>query len=317
MKTLITGGAGFIGSHLAEALVSAGDRVTVLDDLSTGSRGNLAPALATGACELVVGDVTDTAHVRSAATGKDRIFHLAAAVGVRLIVENPTRTLGVNLTGTEAVLAAAAETGARVLLASTSEVYGKSTALPFREDADLVLGPTCRPRWSYAASKIMDEFLALAWREQRGVSVVIPRLFNVVGPRQTGRYGMVVPRLVGQALAGGPLTVYGSGRQTRCFLHVRDLVPALMALMESKEAEGQVVNLGSGTEISIEDLARTILHVTESKADIRHVSFEDAYGQGFEDMDRRVPDLTRAQDLIGFRATVDIETIIRDVAAAL
>ena len=313
MRALITGGAGFIGSHLAEELLKRGDEVTIIDDLSTGSVENI---------EHLRGKPGftswfDTIHNRYLMTelvdGADVVYHLAAAVGVRLIIEKPVQTMETNIKGTELVLELAAKKRRKVLLASTSEVYGKTNALPFVEDADTVLGATTRSRWSYACSKAIDEFLALAyWREHK-VPVVIVRLFNTVGPRQTGRYGMVIPNFVKQALEGDPITVFGDGQQSRCFTWVGDAVNALIDLMNHPSAVGQVFNVGTELEVSIADLAHTIKRMTGSTSPIVFIPYDQAYEEGFEDMRRRVPDLTKIRRLIGYEPSVALPKLISEI----
>ncbi|HEV2721037.1 MAG TPA: GDP-mannose 4,6-dehydratase [Thermoanaerobaculia bacterium] len=313
MRVLITGGSGFIGSHLADALVARGDDVVALDDLSTGSRANVKQLEANPHFRLVINSIHNADVVQDLVDGCDTVFHLAAAVGVKLIVESPVRTIETNVHGTETVLAAAAPRRKRVLLASTSEVYGLSEQVPFREDGNLVIGATTKGRWSYACSKAIDEFLALAYYREKHLPVVIARLFNTVGPRQTGRYGMVVPTLVGQALAGEPLTVFGDGRQTRCFGYVGDVVEALLRLIDHPDTPGEVFNLGSQEEISITALAERILALTGSKSKIVYVPYSEAYEAGFEDMPRRVPDTSKAARAIGFRAKTSLDAILRAV----
>jgi UDP-glucose 4-epimerase len=313
-RTVVTGGAGFIGSHLVELLLSRGDEVIVIDDLSTGTMRNLASVVGHPRLEMHVGSVTDPSDVRSATRGADRIFHLAAAVGVNLIVESPLSSLRTNIHGTEVVLEAARETGAELLLASTSEVYGKNTADRLSEDADRILGSALLSRWSYSAAKGIDEAFAHAYWNQFGLPVTIVRLFNTCGPRQTGRYGMVVPRLVRQALIGEPLTVYGDGLQTRCFSFVGDVVPAMIDLLEHRHSTGLAFNLGGAQEVSILDLARLVLDVTGSASPIVLVPYEDAYAPGYEDMRRRVPDNRRANKLVGFVPHTPLTTMIRHVA---
>lgn len=315
MRVLITGGAGFIGSHLAEALLERGDAVHVLDDLSTGSIDNLAALKGRDGFGYTIDSCMNESLVAELVDGADVVFHLAAAVGVELIVESPVRTIETNVRCTEVVLSAAAKKRRPVFVASTSEVYGKSADLPFREDGDLVLGPTMRGRWSYACSKAIDEFLALAyWRERRLPTVVV-RLFNTVGPRQTGRYGMVVPNFVRQALAGTPITVYGSGEQRRCFCHVDDVVGALVALMDREDAYGGVYNVGSQEEISIHELALRVRDATDSPSPITLVPYEEAYEEGFEDMLRRIPDTTKIHGLVGWAAQRRLDDILADVIA--
>ena len=313
MKALITGGSGFIGSHLSDALIARGDEVIALDDLSTGSRENVRQLEDNPRFRLVVGSVHDEDVVAPLVDECDVVFHLAAAVGVKLIVESPVRTIETNVHGTEMVLAVAARQRKRVLLASTSEVYGLSDQVPFREDGNLVMGATTKGRWSYACSKAIDEFLALAYYREKKLPTVIVRLFNTVGPRQTGRYGMVVPTLVGQALAGEPLTVFGSGKQTRCFGYVGDVVEALVRLMEHPATPGEVFNLGSREEVSITTLAERIIALTGSPSKIVHIPYSEAYEEGFEDMPRRVPDTSKAERTIGFRARTPLDGILRAV----
>jgi UDP-glucose 4-epimerase len=310
MNVLITGGAGFIGSHLAERLLARGDDVRVIDDLSTGSQENIQHLKAIRSFRCFVDTITNHSLMAELVEEADVIYHLAAAVGVRLIVESPTRAMETNIRGTELVLELAAKKKKRLLITSTSEVYGKRNHVPFREEDDLVLGPPEKGRWSYACSKLIDEFLAIGYWKEKGVPTVIARLFNVVGPRQTGRYGMVIPSLVKQALRGSDLTVYGDGSQSRCFTHVNDAVPALIALAESLEANGEVFNIGSTEEISILDLAHKIKEMTASESRIVLVPYEKAYKNGFEDMMRRVPDLTKIGDAIGYRPSMDLDEIL-------
>jgi len=314
---LITGGAGFIGSHLADELVRRGRSVTVLDDLSTGRASNIAHLVGTPPFEFVEGSVTDAPLVRDLVASHDRVFHLAAAVGVRLVIDQPVQTIETNVGGASNVMAAAAGAGTPVLVASTSEAYGKSAALPFREDADVVLGPTSRRRWAYASSKLLDEFLALAHRIESGTRVVIARLFNTIGPRQTGTYGMVVPRFVTQAMEGDPLTVYGPGTQRRCFSDVADVVPAMPDLLECPGADGEVVNIGNTESISIEDLAKLVVEVTGSRSEIVRVPYDEAYPAGFEDMEARTPDLSRARRLIGFAPRITLRESVERIWRAL
>jgi UDP-glucose 4-epimerase len=315
MHWLITGGAGFIGSHLAEELIEKGNRVTAIDDLSTGSARNLAAIRNHARFKLVVDNVANVPVVTELVDSADVVVHLAAAVGVKLIVESPVRTIEINVHGTEVVLQAAAKKGRRVIVASTSEVYGKSQQIPFREDQDLVLGPSTKGRWSYAASKLIDEFLALAYWKEKKLPTTVVRFFNTVGPRQTGRYGMVIPTFVRQALAGEPITVFGTGEQSRCFCHVADVVRGVQALALEERAIGQVFNLGGSEEIPILGLAERVKKLADSKSPIRRVSYDEAYEQGFEDMMRRVPDTTKAERLIGFEPTRRLDEIIRDVIA--
>jgi UDP-glucose 4-epimerase len=313
LRVLITGGSGFIGSHLSDALIARGDDVVVLDDLSTGSIDNVRHLLDHPRFRMVVDTVHNEQIVQRLTDECDAVFHLAAAVGVKLIIESPVRTIETNVKGTEIVLAAAARQRKRVLMASTSEVYGLSEQVPFREDGNLVMGATTKGRWSYACSKAIDEFLALAYFREKKVPAVIVRLFNTVGPRQTGRYGMVVPTLVGQALAGEPLTVFGSGKQSRCFGYVGDIVDALIKLIEHPAAPGEVFNLGSTEEVSITQLAQRIVALTGSTSKLVYVPYSEAYEEGFEDMPRRVPDTSKAERVIGFRARMPLDGILRAV----
>ncbi|MEI6970449.1 MAG: NAD-dependent epimerase/dehydratase family protein [bacterium] len=310
---LVTGGAGFIGSHLVEYLLAEGWRVTVLDDLSTGSRNNLQAVIDHPGLKLVVDSILNAKLVKSLVSRSACVYHLAASVGVKLIVKDPAHSIQANVVGTDIVLRACAARGCPVLLVSSSEVYGKSTELPFQEDGDIVLGATTHARWSYACSKAIGEFLAHAYFQKMSLPVVITRFFNVAGPRQTGHYGMVIPRFVDQALAGKPITVYGSGRQSRCFCHVADIVPALVKLVWEKKARGKIVNLGDDDIITIHALARRVKQVTGSKSKIVKVSFEEVYGQGFEDMRARQPDLSRARALIGYRPKYGLDRILFDV----
>ena len=313
MKYLITGGAGFIGSHLSEELLRRGHDVYVLDDLSTGSMQNIAHLKANPRFHYTIDSVTNPSATAELVDTCDAVYHLAAAVGVKLIVESPVRTIETNIRGTELVLAFAAKKKKPVFIASTSEVYGKSTAFPFREDGDLVMGATNKGRWSYACSKAIDEFLAIAyWREKRLPTVVV-RLFNTVGPRQTGQYGMVVPTFVKQGLAGEPITVYGDGLQSRCFTHVFDVVRALADVMTKEAAYGQVYNVGNDSEISILDLARKVREVTGGKSEIQHVPYDQAYEVGFEDMQRRIPSVEKISALLGWRPTLKLDQILSDV----
>ena len=313
MRILITGGAGFIGSHLSDAYVARGDEVFVIDDLSTGSFQNIAHLKGHRLFNYTIDSVHNQPVVAELIDQCDVVFHLAAAVGVKLIVESPVRTIETNVRGTEVVLAQANKKKKKVLVASTSEVYGLSSEVPFREDGNLVMGATTKGRWSYACSKAIDEFLALAyWREKKLPTVVV-RLFNTVGPRQTGQYGMVIPTFVKQALSGRPLTVYGDGSQTRCFGYVGDVVGALVALMDSEESVGEVFNIGSSEEVSIMELARRVKGLTGSKSEIVTVPYDEAYEEGFEDMPRRVPDTSKVARLTGFRPTVTLDQILQSV----
>lgn len=313
MKILITGGAGFIGSRLADACIARGDEVFVIDDLSTGSLDNLDQIAHHPRFHCTVDSVHNEPVLQDLVDECDAIFHLAAAVGVKLIVESPVRTIETNVRGTEAVLAAASRESKRLLIASTSEVYGLSEQVPFREDGNLVMGATTKGRWSYACSKAIDEFLALAYYHERKLPAIVTRLFNTVGPRQIGRYGMVVPTLVSQALEGKPLTVYGSGEQTRCFGFVADVVKSLLLLMDHHDAAGQVFNIGSTQEVSITQLGERVLALTGSQSKIVYVPYSEAYEEGFEDMPRRVPDTSKAQRFIGFTPCTPLDDILRAV----
>jgi len=315
VRYLVTGGAGFIGSHLSDFLLARGHTVHVIDDLSTGNLENIRHLAGRPDFECTVGSAADAELVHEAAAGADAIFHLAAAVGVELVVDSPVRTIETNVHCTEVVLAAAAAAGTPVLVTSTSEVYGKSRELPYRETSDLSFGATSTGRWAYACSKAIDEFLALAYWKERRLPAVVARLFNTVGPRQTGQYGMVVPRFVDRALRGTPLTVYGDGTQSRCFCHVRDVVVALYDLLACEDAYGGVFNVGSTDEISILDLAHRVVALTDSRSPIALIPLEEAYRDGFEDMSRRVPDVSKAERVIGWRARRSLEEIVHDVAA--
>ena len=311
MRVLITGGAGFIGSHLADALLGEGHQVTVIDDLSTGSFDNIAHLKGRAGFRYTIDTVMNEPVLAELVDQCDVVYHLAAAVGVRLIVESPVRTLETNVHGTEVVLKAAAKKQRTVVVASTSEVYGKSDAVPFREDGDIALGPTIKHRWAYACSKALDEFLALAYWKEKRLPVIIVRFFNTVGPRQTGRYGMVVPNFVRQALAGEPITVFGDGTQTRCFTYVGDVVGALTAIVGHEEAHGNVYNVGNTEEISIFGLAERVKGLTKSSSPIVHIPYDQAYESGFEDMPRRVPDLAKIRALIGYEPRVSLDEILR------
>lgn len=310
MSCLITGGAGFIGSHLADALLREGHRVLALDDLSTGQISNIAHLHNHPNFQFVRASITDEVVLDRLASEVTTVVHLAAAVGVQLIVEQPTRTIETNVMGTEAVLKAALRYGCRVLLASTSEVYGKGSKIPFSEEDDILLGATSKSRWGYAASKMVDEFLGLAYNREYGLPVVIFRLFNTVGPRQTGRYGMVVPRFVAQALRHEPISVFGDGKQSRCFCDVSDVVRALIGLATESAAIGRVFNIGSEEEITIGDLASRILRLTASSSEIVYVPYADAYATGFEDMRRRVPDTSRIRELLDWRPRVALDDLL-------
>jgi UDP-glucose 4-epimerase len=315
-RVLVTGGAGFIGSHLCERLHADGHSVTVLDDLSTGRYANIAALEKKPEFKLFVDSVLNESLTGELVHECDAVYHLASAVGVELIVSRPVHTVESIVDATEVVLRACARNRKPILITSTSEVYGKGTSIPFREDDDTLSGPTSRRRWAYACAKALDEFLALAHWYETELPVRIARLFNTVGPRQTGQYGMVVPRFVQAALAGEPLRVYGDGLQRRCFAHVLDIVEGLVRLMDRKEAIGQVVNLGNDEEVTIADLAARIKQYTKSSSEIHHVPYEKAYGPGFEDMARRVPCLEKAERLIGYRATRNLDRIIADVVAS-
>lgn len=315
MKILITGGAGFIGSHLAERLVQDGHRVTVLDDLSTGRIENLAALGGSNSLSFVKGSILDGTLVQDLTDDVDVIFHLAAAVGVKLIMEQPSRSILTNINGTENVLRAALKRKTMTFVASTSEVYGKATKFPFNEDDDLTIGATKNLRWSYASAKTLDEFLALAYAREADLPVIIPRFFNTTGPRQTGRYGMVVPNFVQAALEGRPLLVHGTGQQSRCFGHVKDVIEALMRLMAEPAALGQVFNVANDQEVTIRSLAEQVIAATGSKSEIQLVPYSSVYPEGFEDMERRLPDVSKLQRAIGFRPTRGLSEIIADVVA--
>ena len=315
MNVFITGGCGFIGSHLAERLLENGDTVTVLDDLSTGSMDNVAHLVGRPNFQHRIGSALDRPLVGELVDRADVTVHLAAAVGVRLIVEKPVHTIETNVGATETVLAAAAKKQKLVVVASTSEVYGKSTLVPFREDHDLQLGPTSHSRWAYACSKALDEWLALAYANEKDVPVIIVRFFNTVGPRQTGRYGMVLPNFARQALRGEPITVYGSGDQSRCFGHVRDAVEGLLRLIDAPGAVNEVFNVGSTEETTIRNLAEQVRAAAQSSSPIVTVPYSEAYAAGFEDMQRRVPDVSKLERVTGFRPRTPLAEIIRDVVA--
>jgi UDP-glucose 4-epimerase len=316
MKALLTGGAGFVGSHLADALLDRGHDVLVIDDLSTGSIDNIAHLEGRRGFEYVIDTVMNEPLMAGLVERSDMVFHLAAAVGVKLIVEAPVRTIETNVHGTEIVLTQASKHQKLVVVFSTSEVYGKSTAVPFNEEADLVMGPTRKHRWAYACSKALDEFLALAYNRERGLPVIVVRLFNTVGPRQTGRYGMVIPNFVKQALGGRAITVFGDGSQSRCFTYVSDVVGQLVALAEEERAVGEVFNVGNDREeISIVDLARRVKARAASKGEIVLVPYDQAYEEGFEDMQRRVPDLAKLRGLTGYQPQVQLDEILDRVIA--
>jgi len=311
MRVLITGGAGFIGSHLAEALLAAGHQVSVIDDLSTGAFDNIAHLKGRPGFRYTIDTIMNEPVLGELVDQCDAVYHLAAAVGVRLIVEAPVRTLETNVQGTEVVLKAAAKKQRPVVIASTSEVYGKSEAVPFREDGDIALGPTVKHRWAYACSKALDEFLALAYWKEKRLPVIIVRFFNTVGPRQTGRYGMVIPNFVRQALAGEPITVFGDGTQTRCFTYVGDVVGALAEIVTREAAYGGVYNVGNTEEVSIRELAERVKALTKSASPIVNIPYDQAYESGFEDMPRRVPDLAKIRALIGYEPRVTLDETLR------
>jgi UDP-glucose 4-epimerase len=313
VRALITGGAGFIGSHLSDALLEQGHEVLVLDNLSTGSIDNIAHLKGRRGFVYFIDSVDNEPLLAELIDRSDVVFHFAAAVGVKLIVEQPVYTIETNVHGTEVVLKHANKKKKLVVIASTSEVYGKSEDVPFREGADLVLGPTTKHRWAYACSKAIDEFLALAYWKERKLPVIIVRFFNTVGPRQTGQYGMVIPNFVRQALAGEPITVFGDGKQQRAFTHVADVVGALLKLVNEPKAIGQVVNIGNVEEITIEHLAERVRDVSGSKSVIKYIPYDQAYESGFEDMPRRVPDLSRAKALIGYEPKLSLEDILTQV----
>lgn len=314
MNILITGGAGFIGSHLSELLLQDDtNRVTVVDSLSTGKYSNIDGITQNSRYQLILGSVTDQKLMEPLIAESDHIYHLAAAVGVRLIIDQPVETIETNVLGTESILKLAAKYHRKVLIASTSEVYGKNSKVPFKEEDDSVFGATTKSRWSYACSKAMDEFLALAYHKEQGLPVVIVRFFNTVGPRQTGRYGMVIPNLVRQAIKNLPLTVYGDGLQSRCFTHVHDSVRCQRALMHEPNALGEIFNLGSQQEVSIKQLAERIIELSGSTSQIQFIPYEEAYEAGFEDMRRRVPDTTKVRNLLGFAPDSELDTILTDV----
>ncbi len=316
MRFLITGGAGFIGSDLAERLTERGDRVSVLDNLSTGSLENIAPLVDDGQVDFNLGNVQDRPTVEKLVGEADFVVHLAAALGVKLILEKPVESMETNVTGTQVVLEAAARSGTPVLIASTSEVYGKSNKIPFCEDDDVVLGPTRKSRWSYAASKMLDEFLAISYWEEKQLPTIVVRFFNTVGPRQNSRYGMVLPTFIQQALEDAPITIHGDGKQSRCFCDVRDTVEAVTRLIDAR-AFGEVVNIGSTQEVSIEDLAMTVRERVGSRSRILYTPYERAYGHGYEDMQRRVPSVEKLYRLTGFRPSITLPEIIDRTAAHL
>jgi UDP-glucose 4-epimerase len=312
-KYLITGGAGFIGSHLADSLLQKGDSVTIIDNLSTGRFENIQHLVDNPNFKFAIDTIKNEVVMDRLTSNCDVIFHLAAAVGVQLIVEHPVHTIETNVMGTEAVLKAALRYKAKVLLASTSEVYGKGNGIPFSEEDDVLLGSTSRSRWAYAASKMVDEFLGLAYQREYGLEVVIMRFFNTVGPRQTGKYGMVIPRFIRQAIRDEPITVYGNGTQSRCFCDARDVVIALIGLADHHNASGQVYNIGSTEEVTIKELAERVLKITKSNSDITYVPYDQAYAPGFEDMHRRVPDLNRIKSLLDWAPQRTLDDILESV----
>ncbi len=315
MRALITGGAGFIGSHLADCLLDRGDQVVLLDDLSTGRLVNIEHLNGSADAEFVLGSILNADLVDHVVSRVDTVFHLAAAVGVNLIVEKPLESLMTNIRGTETVVEKAHKYGKRILVMSTSEIYGKNTSDSLSEDDDRILGSPLKSRWSYSEAKAIDEILAYTYWREKGLETVIIRLFNTVGPRQTGSYGMVVPRFVGQALRNQPVTIFGDGSQTRCFCHVSDVVGALVSLSEHPDAFGKVFNLGGAEEISIGDLAERIIELVGSGSELEFIPYDDAYEEGFEDMARRVPNTTRANRLVGFEPSVGLDEIIHSVIA--
>ena len=317
MKVLITGGAGFIGSHLTRALLAAGHPVTVIDDLSTGSLDNITPFQNDPRYRFVRGDILVSGELEELIAESDTVFHLAAAVGVELVVHDPVRTILTNVQGTERVLTAATKHNKRVILASTSEVYGKSAKPLFMESDDLLIGPSTHSRWSYACSKLMDEFLLMAYFRDRGLRGTVVRFFNTVGPGQTGRYGMVIPRFVAAALAGEPLKVFGTGEQTRCFCHVSDVVRALLLLMEEPGSFGGIYNIGSTEKVTIRQLAEFVIRELESTSEIDVIPYDQAYANGFEDMLHRAPDCSKLHALTGWKAEISLKQIIADVAESL
>ncbi len=315
MRALITGGAGFIGSHLADRLLDRGDQVVLLDDLSTGRLANIEHLNGRADAEFVLGSILNADLVDNAVSRVDAVFHLAAAVGVNLIVQKPLESLITNIRGTETVVEKAHKYGKRILVMSTSEIYGKNTSDSLSEDDDRILGSPLKSRWSYSEAKAIDEILAYTYWREKGLETVIIRLFNTVGPRQTGSYGMVVPRFVGQALRNQPVTIFGDGTQTRCFCHVSDVVGGLISLSEHPDAFGKVFNLGGSEEISIGDLAKRIIELVGSGSELELIRYDNAYEEGFEDMARRVPNTTRANRLVGFEPSVGLDDIIRSVIA--
>ena len=317
MKILITGGAGFVGSHLADRLINDGHDITVIDDLSTGRYSNVEHLEGKPNFRLIIDTVLNAAIMEELIRESDRVYHMASAVGVRLIMEQPVKTIETIFHGTDVVLNRCSKFRKRVLIPSTSEVYGKGVSVPFREEDDLLTGATDKHRWAYACAKTLDEFLALAHFKETRLPVVVVRLFNTVGPRQTGQYGMVVPRFVQAALNNETIEVHGDGTQSRCFGHVHDVVDGLIRVMETPACFGQVVNLGNDAEVSINDLAKRAIELTGSKSEIRYIPYDQVYGEGFEDMQRRVPSLDKARRLIGYKPTKTLDNIINDVAAEM
>jgi len=313
MKVLITGGAGFIGSHLSDELIAGGNEVVVLDNLSTGRFENIAHLDGNKSFQFVEGSIMNEMLVDKLVERCDVVYHLAAAVGVDLVVKKPLESLITNIKGSEIVLDMVHRYHKKVLITSTSEIYGKNTNGPLKEDDDRILGSPLKVRWGYSTAKAVDEMLAYIYWKEKKVPTIIVRLFNTVGPRQTGAYGMVIPRFVNQALKNEDMTVYGTGKQSRCFLHVKDVIKTLIKLMNNKDAVGQVFNIGSQEEISIEDLAKKIIEITKSKSKLIYISYEKAYEEGFEDMQRRVPDTTKVKNLVGFKPTIDLEGTIKSV----
>lgn len=312
-RALVTGGAGFIGSHLAESLIRKGYHVHVIDDLSTGSFDNIAHLEKDDSFDYTIDTILDAGVVDSLVKDSDVVFHLAAAVGVNYVIENQLRSIQVNVKGTETVLEAANRWKRKVILFSTSEIYGKSEEVPFKEDDDRILGPTTVTRWSYAVTKAIDEIMALAYWWEKKLPIVIVRCFNTCGPRQTGQYGMVLPRFVKQALLGNPITVYGDGHQTRCFASVYDVVDGVIGLAECGQAVGEIFNIGSDVEVTIKDLAEKVKHLSGSSSQIEFIPYEKAYGKGFEDMKRRVPDLSKIRSFIGYEPRASLDDIIISV----
>lgn len=312
-KALITGGAGFIGSYLSELLLANGWQVSVIDNLSTGSKNNLKNCFASKNFSLIIDDILNEKIMDKLISKSDVIFHLAAAVGVKLVIENPLNAIRTNIFGTETILKIATRYKKRVLITSTSEVYGKSRKLPFKENNELLIGPTTKSRWSYACSKALEEFSALAYYKKLGLPVIIVRLFNTIGPRQTGKYGMVVPTFITQAIKNKPITVFGSGRQTRCFIDVDEIVNAFILLVEHQQTFGKIINLGSNKEISINKLAKLVINLTKSRSKIIHIPYQKAYGSSFEDMLRRIPNISKAKRLIGFSPKIKLEDSIKRI----